>query len=312
MRPLQIFYCLLLLGVVISTPLLGQTNAGSEQPTTIDDETAGFISPVADDNLPSMIDPAVPAQAPLEAINIEAAQDLRIGFYSDVGYLDPEGQFIVDVLEQDFAYLTLLLTDAEGRPVEGAAPEIEAQGKSIVVFPKDDPVKSITDINGAVDFGIIGGVMGLDTVTVIVGDTRQTVSVNVISLAAMGYPAPPEVFGAIPWSTLMQSRVHYEGNRSSVAFPESVSALSGETITLSGFMMPLDPQLKQSRFLLTSNPPSCFFHIPGGPAGAVEVLAPEGIDATWDPIVLEGRFETLSRTEFGVIYRLHDAKRLTL
>lgn len=71
--------------------------------------------------------------------------------------------------------------------------------------------------------------------------------------------------------------------------------------------MPLDPDLKQHRFLLTSNPPSCFFHIPGGPAGALEVVSRTGIEASWDPILIEGRFETLQTDEYGVIYRLHDA-----
>lgn len=72
--------------------------------------------------------------------------------------------------------------------------------------------------------------------------------------------------------------------------------------------MPLEPEQKQKHFLLTSSPPSCFFHLPGGPAGAVEVLAPKGIDATWDLLVLDGRLETIERSEMGVVYRLHDAK----
>ena len=106
----------------------------------------------------------------------------------------------------------------------------------------------------------------------------------------------------------MGARIRYRDDSVSVEFPEAVQVKSGEQVKLSGFMMPLEPDLKQRRFLLTSNPPSCFFHIPGGPAGAVEVLASEGIEATWDPIVLEGRFEMLGTDEFGVIYRLHDAE----
>ena len=72
--------------------------------------------------------------------------------------------------------------------------------------------------------------------------------------------------------------------------------------------MPLEPALKQRRFLLTANPPSCFFHLPGGPAGAVEVFASEGIEASWDPVVLEGRFEPQRTSKAGVVYRLHEAR----
>lgn len=77
---------------------------------------------------------------------------------------------------------------------------------------------------------------------------------------------------------------------------------------LTGFMMPLDPNMQQKHFLLTSNPPSCFFHVPGGPTGAVETLAPDGVEVSWNPIVLEGRFEPQETSEIGVVYRLVDAR----
>ena len=69
--------------------------------------------------------------------------------------------------------------------------------------------------------------------------------------------------------------------------------------------------LKQRRFLLTSNPPGCYFHIPGGPAGAVEVFAAEGIEASMNPFVLEGRFEPQQNSETGVVYQLHDARLIS-
>ena len=40
----------------------------------------------------------------------------------------------------------------------------------------------------------------------------------------------------------------------------------------------------------------------------MEVLAQDGIEASWDPIVIEGRFEPLETSETGVVYRLHDAR----
>ena len=89
---------------------------------------------------------------------------------------------------------------------------------------------------------------------------------------------------------------------------EQKCSRANTTVKLSGFIMPLDPDIEQRHFLLTSNPPSCFFHIPGGPAGAVEVFASEGIEATWNPVVIEGRLETLDTGEYGVIYRLQDAR----
>lgn len=79
-------------------------------------------------------------------------------------------------------------------------------------------------------------------------------------------------------------------------------------IPLARFKIPLEPESKQRHFLLTSSPPSCFFHIPGGPAGAVEVFAPRGVKASWDLLLLEGGLELQEYSEDGVIYRLHEAK----
>ena len=71
--------------------------------------------------------------------------------------------------------------------------------------------------------------------------------------------------------------------------------------------MPLDPGLKQTHFLLTSSPPDSFFHIPGGPAGVIEVFSEDGIDATWDPVIIEGEFELVKASTTGVIYQLKQA-----
>lgn len=152
--------------------------------------------------------------------------------------------------------------------------------------------------------------MGLDEITVEFGGVRAEILVNIISLRAAGFPAPPTVEGGLPWEELMEARIRYENFVLVAEFPAAVAERAGETVKLSGFMMPLDPDLQQRRFLLTSNPPSCFFHVPGGPAGAVEVFSDEGIEMSWDPVVLEGRFEPQPRSEIGVVYRLHDARLL--
>ena len=109
----------------------------------------------------------------------------------------------------------------------------------------------------------------------------------------------------------MQAKVTYGDEWLTTAFPDSVLAKAGQTVKVAGFMTPLEADMKQRRFVLTSNPPSCFYHVPGGPAGAVEVFAPEGVEVSWDPVVLEGRFEAHEKSENGVIYQLHDAQLVT-
>ena len=92
-----------------------------------------------------------------------------------------------------------------------------------------------------------------------------------------------------------------------VTYPDMISSQDGETVMVSGFMMPLDPDLEQKHFLLTSSPPHCFFHIPGGPAGVIEVFTDDGIEASWDPVKLEGKLELVKEPTTGIIYKLQDA-----
>ena len=221
----------------------------------------------------------------------------------EYSYIDEGGLYVVDLLERKAAYLGVRVTTPEGRPIKGAVPSIEVEGTSQLLLTEAESTDS-----GVVNFGVVGGQMGLDRVTVSIGGKKIMFDVNVISLAAAGFPQPPVVEGGIPWDELLSAKLEYTDKGMVVEFPQSIKDRAGETVKISGFMMPLEPDLKQRHFLITSNPPSCFFHVPGGPAGSVEVVAPEGISTSWDPIVLEGKFEPLEQHEYGVVYRLVDAR----
>lgn len=243
-----------------------------------------------------------------EPIAAEDAKAVTVQVFSESGYVNERKQYVIDVLERDYAYLSARVETPDGRPVRGAQITFATQGSSRVAGVENPAVGATTDENGMLEFGVVGGSMGLDLVKLRTGNATRDIVVNVISLKAAGYQSLIAVKGAVSWDDLMKARVRYEGEVMRAEFPASVAALSGKAIKLVGFMMPLDPDQKQMHFLLASNPPSCFFHVPGGPAGAIEVFADKGIEASWDPIALEGRFETVSRSELGVVYRLRDAR----
>lgn len=234
----------------------------------------------------------------------DAKRPLSLDVFSERGYEDENGRLILDLMERDYLYLALLIVDDDGRPVRGARPTISPQGDSRLVRmagPED-----VSDDAGSYRFGIIGGQMGEERVAIALGDASHEVFLNVISLQAAGYSSLSDIEGALDWNELMQAKIDW-GEQLSASFPPAVAEQHGKTVKLAGFMMPLTMSTEQEHFVMTSNPPSCFFHIPGGPAGAVEVFAKKPVKVGWDPIVLEGRFETLESSEVGTVYRLRDA-----
>lgn len=254
------------------------------------------------------------AEAPAEAmqpppVTPDEADRLKIEILTEAGYPNQDGQLMIDLLEQDYAYLAVQLTTADGRPVAGAAPELNIEGGSRIMPMTESEAGRLTNADGIYDFAVIGGQMNLDRLTVTVRDARAVLLINVISLQASGFPSPDDVDGALPWATLAQARISYEEDGTLLAqFPSELAKRDGQTVKLAGFMMPLEPEHKQKHFLLTSNPPSCFFHIPGGPTGAVEIKADQGIAVDWDLLVLQGRLQTVKRSDLGVVYRLLEAE----
>ncbi len=92
-----------------------------------------------------------------------------------------------------------------------------------------------------------------------------------------------------------------------VIFPPHIAQQAGKQVKLTGYMLPLDADIKQQHFLLTSAPPSCYFHIPGGAAGVVEIFSETSVEASWVAIQLEGRLKLIETSESGIIYQLENA-----
>lgn len=115
----------------------------------------------------------------------------------------------------------------------------------------------------------------------------------------------------VPWSTLTAVTTDTKKKRLVPVFTSQQMQLNQRTQRLQGFMMPLDPGQRQTRFLLTSVPASCGFCIPGGPESMVEVRARTGVRYTMEPVVVEGRFTVLADDPTGLYYRMTDAVAIT-
>ena len=90
-------------------------------------------------------------------------------------------------------------------------------------------------------------------------------------------------------------------------FPEAIRKLEGQTITVKGFMFPLEESDDQQTFLLGPFPMSCPFHYHVGPSMVIEVHADKHpVKFSYDPVTITGTLELVpSDWENGIFYRLH-------
>lgn len=116
----------------------------------------------------------------------------------------------------------------------------------------------------------------------------------------------PEIDGAVSWDTLADVELVFEDIDLVPDFGPGIEALEGETVTMVGFVMPIDSS--GMRQLLTVNSPHCPFCIPGGPETFVELVCEEPMDLVMDPVVVEGRFELIRAEWDGYFYRMTEVE----
>ena len=246
-------------------------------------------------------------EVPQPAVAAADATSVKISPLVERGYLDEQGRYVIDLMEEDYVYIAVSVETEQGEPIEGAEPAFSIEGTSQLLEPEDVSMSPMSDQYGIVEFAVVAGDMGLDRVGVEYDDASIEILINVISLRSNTMLLPDLGEDYLSWDDLLKAQVRYEDMTLYADFPAAVTERSGDTVKMAGFMMPLETGVKQEWFLLTSHPPGCYFHVPGGPAGAVEVFAAEGIDVAWGAIVLEGQFEALTESE-SAVYRLDDAR----
>jgi hypothetical protein len=134
--------------------------------------------------------------------------------------------------------------------------------------------------------------------------------------AAFGQPADerraqqalPKSQAAL-WAVLRKTKIGEDDKRGvfTASFPDEVKALDGQSVALSGFMMPLDTTAKSKHFLLTKYTPVCFFCPPGQPNEVVEVTTNKGVAITARMLTVNGRMALINNAEKGLFFRLDGA-----
>lgn len=114
------------------------------------------------------------------------------------------------------------------------------------------------------------------------------------------------------WDTFSKTKVSLDdktGNYSAV-FPDDVKKLQGQTITISGFMLPLESSEKFKHFLLSKRTPTCFFCPPGAPNEIIEVYSDKETEWAEDLITYQGTFELIDNKEMGVFFKMSNATQV--
>ena len=112
------------------------------------------------------------------------------------------------------------------------------------------------------------------------------------------------------WSTLAQSKVSFStktGNFS-IVLPPEVKALDGQTVTVSGFVLPMDGSDHTKHFLVTKNTPVCMFCPPGEPNEVVEVVSPQAVAWTNKMVSVTGKMSLINNGEKALFFKIAAAE----
>lgn len=243
---------------------------------------------------------------PLAALAEGPEVNLELDWQFAVGFGATErGQ----AYQGDLVYISVQLTDLEGRPLANERLQVSSAAGNMLIEPEP-----ITGPDGMTEVMVIAEQLGDDIIAVsgagVSQSTRFTVSEPPVDdfAAYAAAMAVPELEGVVSWGDLTDVQVEYSDYALTARFPEKVRRLHGQKVRLAGFMTPLENSERQRHFVISSQPPHCFFHFMGGPASVAEIIAPEGIRFSYDPVILSGTLEIFESSELGILYRLSDAR----
>jgi len=119
----------------------------------------------------------------------------------------------------------------------------------------------------------------------------------------------PKVHDAL-WSKLVGCEVSYDDKSGvyGISLTPEVKALDGKTVTVRGFVLPMDGSDRTRHFLVSRNTPVCMFCPPGQPNEVIEVRSPHAVDWTDKIVTVTGRFHLINDKEKALFFRMEDAK----
>ncbi len=111
------------------------------------------------------------------------------------------------------------------------------------------------------------------------------------------------------WKLLLKVKYTYDKAAYIPQFDEKIKALDGKTVTIRGYMYPLEEQPKHEFFMLSYYPINvCFFCGGAGPESVVEVSAAEPLKIRDKPVDLRGKLRLNYHDRDRLFFILLNAK----
>lgn len=110
------------------------------------------------------------------------------------------------------------------------------------------------------------------------------------------------------WDVLRRTRVWIDeaSQMFRASHPPEVRRLAGRRMTIRGYMLPLEADVRTTRFLLSPYTPVCFFHPPAEPNEVIEVRLSRSIEAGYHLVEVTGTFRLADDGEKGLFFVLDE------
>ncbi len=111
------------------------------------------------------------------------------------------------------------------------------------------------------------------------------------------------------WSKLAKCPVSYDDKSGvyGIALTPEVKALDGKTITVRGFVLPMDGSDRTRHFLVSRNTPVCMFCPPGQPNEVIEVRSPHAVEWTDKVVSVSGKLHLINDREKALFFKIENA-----
>ncbi len=111
------------------------------------------------------------------------------------------------------------------------------------------------------------------------------------------------------WTKFMKCKIDYNQDNGvySIRMTPEVKALNGKTVTVRGFVLPMDGSDRTKHFLLSRNTPVCMYCPPGAPNEVIEVRTPKAFAWTNRMVSVTGQLKLVNDGEAAIFFTMVNA-----